>query len=263
MSHLSQTAEEIIELLKVQRRLRSETGCSWDRAQTAQSLKRYLIEESYELLEAIDLNDRSAIQEELGDVLLQVIFHTEIQAEQQRFELIDVVRHLKEKLIRRHPHVFGNEQPVSADDALRNWELIKLEEKKQNGKSGVLSGVPKALPSLQQAYRLGQKASKVGFDWPSFESVWKKVKEETAEFEEAVLQNDPQKMKEELGDLLFSIAQAARFFKENPEEILHAACQKFTQRFEQVEQEVNTSGRSWTAWTADELEAAWQRAKRV
>ncbi|MDA0746347.1 MAG: nucleoside triphosphate pyrophosphohydrolase, partial [bacterium] len=199
-------------LVEIMARLRGPGGCPWDQEQTHQSLKPYLIEEAYELLDAIDAEDDVDIREELGDVLLQVVFHSQLASENKQFTIEEVAETICSKLVRRHPHVFGDVSVAGTADVLKNWEAIKSREKEERGQdASVLSGVPRHLPGLLRALRMQEKAAKVGFDWKHTEEVAGKVREEVEEFLEAHSENDAKKMEEELGDLLFSLVNLARF----------------------------------------------------
>ncbi len=230
--------------------------CPWDRKQTHESLKKYLIEETYEVIDAIDRKDWEALKEELGDLLLQPVFHAKIAEEEGRFNIDDVVDHLCKKLIERHPHVFGEEEARSAEEVLKNWERRKLKKRKS-----VLEGVPKSLPALMRAEKLQKKASKVGFDWKNLKDVEEKVREEWNEFWKASKSGKREEMEHELGDLLFAIVNLARFLKIDPEEALQKANERFIRRFEYVENKVKESGKGWDEFSLEELDRFWEEAK--
>lgn len=238
-------------------RLRAPDGCAWDREQTLQTLKAYLIEETYEVLEAIDL-DAAAHREELGDLLLQVVFQAQIRAEQGTFTIADVAQAIANKLVRRHPHVFGDTQADSAKEALASWERIKASEKPNGG--GRLASIPKAMPALLRAYRSGEKAASVGFDWPDHVGPLAKVEEELAEVKTAI-GGAPSAVREELGDLLFAITNLARHLQVDPEAALQAATTKFHRRFAHVETRLAESGAKHA--TLSELDRYWDEAKRA
>ncbi len=246
-------------LLQVMQELRGPQGCPWDKKQSHHSLIPYLLEESYELIAAIESGKPSSIREELGDVLLQIIFHNQIAEEEKAFSMSDILRELIEKLIRRHPHVFAQDKVQDAEHAIANWEKIKLSEKKPG--ESLLSGVPAQLPALLRAYRLGAKASRVGFDWNHFEEVLAKVEEELLELHQEIKKQDLQKTEEEFGDLLFSLAQCARFLHINPEEALRKSALKFQKRFEWMEARLHEQNRKISEADTQELEALWQEAK--
>ena len=236
--------------------------CPWDRKQTNESLRPNTIEETYELCDALIKDDKKNICKELGDVLLHIIFYAKIGSENGDFDIKDVCDRLCDKLIYRHPHVFGN--TVKADSATQvseNWEQLKLKEK--DGNKSVLSGVPSALPSLIKAYRIQDKASNVGFDWSEREQVWEKVNEEIKEFEAELARNtDATRKEEEFGDLLFSLVNAARLYKINPDNALERTNQKFIRRFNYVEEHTLKQGKSLKETSLEEMDALWNEAKR-
>lgn len=243
--------------------LRSPGGCPWDREQTHASIRKNLIEETYEVLETIDDDDPAAMCEELGDLLLQIMLHSQMEAETGAFDVYDVVAGLNEKLIRRHPHVFGDVGADDADEALRNWNAMKAEEKKNRGidveQLSVLSGVPRDLPGLMKAYKLQKKAAQVGFDWERTEDVYAKIEEEIAELKEA----PEDERLEELGDLLFAVVNLARFLRIDPEEAVTAANRKFTERFGYIERQLRLKGRTFDQTDLTEMENLWQEAKKL
>lgn len=246
--------------------LRSPEGCPWDREQTHESIRKNLIEEAYEVLETIDEDDPDHMQEELGDLLLQIMLHSQMEEELGTFNVYDVIQGLNDKLIFRHPHVFGDRKASDADDALQNWEQMKTEEKRKKGVDvetvSVLDGIPRELPALLRAYKLQKKAAKVGFDWDNIEGVFDKIEEELSELREAVKEGQAQQDQVlELGDLLFAVSNAARFIGTDPEEALMQTNRKFTQRFQFIEQELANQGKSITDSNLEEMEALWQLAK--
>ena len=246
------TFEDLKEIMKELRQ-----KCPWDRKQTHESLKKYLLEEAYEVIDAIERKDWQALKEELGDLLLQPIFHARIAEEEGKFNIDDVVDHLCKKLIERHPHVFGEEKAQSAEEVLKNWEKRKIEKR-----SSVLEGVPKAMPALMRAEKLQKKASKVGFDWSDISQVEEKVKEEWNEFWQALKEGDREKIEHEFGDLLFALVNLARFLKIDPEEALQKANERFIKRFSYIEQKVKESGKRWEDFTLEELDRLWEEAKK-
>jgi tetrapyrrole methylase family protein/MazG family protein len=249
-------------LLSIMSRLRSEGGCPWDREQTRESLKPYLIEEAYEALEAIDGGRPAHIQEELGDVLFQVVFHSQLSRERGEFTMADLLARLNEKMIRRHPHVFAGGRVADADEALSQWERIKRGEGTPDGvPRSALAGVPASLPALLRAQRLQVKAGRVGFDWPGWRAAWPKVGEEMAELERAAEEGDPVRVREELGDLLFSVVNVARLLGVDAEDSLRGAAEKFTRRFNEVEGEMRAAGRSVGEASLEELDRAWEAVK--
>lgn len=248
-------------LVAVMARLRGEGGCPWDREQTPKTLKTYLLEETYETLEAIDGGDPAKLREELGDLLLQVVFLSQIATERGEFDVDEVAAGISEKLIRRHPHVFGGESAADAREAIGRWEEIKNEERRVSGDGSVLSGVPTALPALLRAHRIADKASMVGFDWASAEEVLGKVEEEIAELREALAARDQAAAEEELGDLLFAVASAARHAGVDPEMALQSANRKFTDRFRRVEERLLLRGLRPSKELRDEMERLWASVK--
>jgi tetrapyrrole methylase family protein/MazG family protein len=236
--------------------LRAPDGCPWDREQTHETLRRYLIEESYEAIEAIDNNDMDHLKEELGDVLLQVVFHAQIAEESGAFNFNDVVESIVTKLERRHPHVFGDIQVSSADEVAKNWEAIKAEEKKR---TSVLSGIPEALPGLLHAYKLQRKAARVGFDWPSVDGALDKIKEEIDEIHDAREGNGH--LEEEIGDVLFAIVNVARHYEIDPELALKRTCSKFERRFGYMEDKAASENTYIGDLSLEEQDELWNEAK--
>ena len=235
--------------------------CPWDRKQTNESLRPNTIEEVYELADALMKNDRMNICKELGDVLLHVVFYAKIGSETGDFDIKDVCDKLCDKLIFRHPHVFGEVKADTAEQVTENWEQIKLKEK--DGNKSVLSGVPDALPALIKAYRIQDKARNVGFDWEERTQVWEKVKEEIAEFEQEVDRMDKEKAEAEFGDVMFSLINAARLYKINPDNALERTNQKFIRRFNYLEAHTIKEGRNLKDMTLEEMDAIWNEAKRL
>jgi MazG family protein len=249
-------------LLAIMSRLRGDGGCPWDREQTRESLKPYLIEEAYEVLQAVDESDRDHLVEELGDLLFQVVFHCQIARERSEFTMADVLQRLCDKMVRRHPHVFGERPVADAREALSQWERIKSAEVSADGKPrSTLDGVPNTLPALLRAQRLQVKAARLGFDWPNWQGAWAKVREETAEMEDALGSGDGTRIREELGDLLFSVVNVARLLDIDAEDMLRRAAMKFTSRFREVEAEMVAAGRTVREASAEELDRAWEAAK--
>ena len=251
----------INDLVKIVRVLRSETGCPWDKVQTHESIKKDLLEETYEVMEAIDCKSPEMMQEELGDVLLQVVFHTVLESEQGHFELGDVTSDVCRKLIVRHPHVFGDVNVEGVDDVLRNWDSIKMDTKGQETFTDTLKSVPKNFPALLRAQKLGKRAAKSGLDFENEYDAFEGLKSEVAETE-AVLA-DKQKAAQELGDLMFSCVNVARKLGLDAEELLSQANEKFLDRFEKVESSVTADEKSMTELSAQELDEYWRRAKNV
>jgi tetrapyrrole methylase family protein/MazG family protein len=253
-------------LVEIMARLRGPGGCPWDREQTHATLRPYLVEETYEVLEALDEGSPEAFREELGDLLLQIVFHAQLAAEEGRFTIGDVIESITEKLTRRHPHVFGDAKVKDAGEVLRNWSKIKADEreaKSRGRRRSVLDGVPSSAPALVQAQRLGEKASRVGFDWPAAIDVARKVREEVAELEEAMATGDRARQEEELGDLLLALTSLARLLGLDAEMALRAAVRRFTGRFHFLEGRVREAGRDIHGASAAELEALWDEAKKA
>lgn len=248
-------------LMNLMRRLRAPGGCPWDAEQTHESLKRYLLEETYEVFEAIDKNDPDLLKEELGDLLLQPVFHAAIAEEKGVFTMDDVLEAICDKLVRRHPHVFGEERVKTAEEQVENWERIKKAEKGEERKSAI-AGVPPHLPSLMKAQKITEKASRVGFDWSHVDEVYAKVLEELKEFEETMAERDQERMEAELGDLLFAIVNLGRFLRLDPEEALRKTIARFTRRFEYVEEALHERGTSIRDASLEEMERFWEEAKR-
>lgn len=246
--------------------LRSPEGCPWDREQTHQSIRKNLIEETYEVLETIDEDDPDHMREELGDLLLQIMLHSQMEEETGMFTAYDVIQELNEKLLFRHPHVFGDLNAQDAEAALENWEAMKAEEKRRKGlkpeNMSALSGVPRDLPALMKAYKLQKKAAKVGFDWDSMDGVWAKIEEELAELRASVAEGQPaEEQALELGDVLFSLVNAARFIGADPEEALSRTIAKFVRRFNYVEERLREAGKTPGESNLAEMDALWDEAK--
>lgn len=249
-----------VSLLSLMARLRAEGGCPWDREQTRTSLRPYVIEEAYEVVQAIDEGSPDHLVEELGDLLFQVVFHSQLGAEAGEFTMQDVLDRVCDKMTRRHPHVFGDGAVADSREALAQWERIKQEEGGRDGGS-VLDGVPAALPALLKAQRLQAKASRVGFDWTGWQEAWKKVQEEAGEVHEALTVGDDGRITDELGDLLFSIVNVARLRGMDAEDCLRRASEKFTRRFGKVEAEMKAGGRTVSEASVEDLDRAWEAIK--
>jgi len=292
----SKIGRDFEKLVAVMARLRAPGGCPWDREQTHATLRTYLIEEAYEVLDALDSTDDAKFAEELGDLLLQVLFHAQIAHEEKRFSISDVIREIHDKMVRRHPHVFGTTTAKTAADVLRNWEIIKKEERasKQSSLSNrsrhsersqesllgapgaasapgdsaeapvsVLDGVPRTLPALLEALQLTRKAARIGFDWPNIDGIFAKLTEETEELQTALVhsENDPSRIEGELGDILFVAVNLARFLHVDPELALRKTSAKFTRRFHRMEQFAREKGTTLAQIRREQLESYWDRAK--
>lgn len=243
------------ELVDIMRKLRVE--CPWDKEQTHDSIKSATLEECYEVIEAIDNKDYNELKSELGDLLLHIVFHSVIGEDLNNFTINEVIEDIKNKLIRRHPHVFSNVEVKDNNEIMKNWETIKLQE----GRKSVLEGVPKNLPELHRAFRLQEKASKVGFDWQNKEDVWKKVLEEIKEFHNAEETNDKEKMENEMGDLFFSLINYSRFIGINPENALRRTTNKFVKRFGYIEKKLEEMGKKITESNLEEMDKFWEESK--
>lgn len=248
------------DLLDIMRKLRAPGGCPWDAEQTHESLTRYLLEETYEVIEAIDEQSPQHLKEELGDLLLQPVFHAAIAEEAGTFTMNEVISTLCDKLIRRHPHVFGDLEIKDSEAQVENWEKIKKLEKGDERPSA-LSGVPEHLPALLKAHKISEKASRVGFDWEHADQVFAKVMEELHEFEEAWAGGDPARMEDEMGDLLFAIANLGRFLALNPEEALRKTISRFQKRFRFVEESLLKEGKAMQQASLEEMDLFWEQAK--
>jgi len=254
--------QALVELIA---RLRAPGGCPWDREQSHRSLKPMTIEEAYEVLEAIDDGDDQHLASELGDLLLQVVFHAQIATEESRFTVSDVIRAVSEKMVRRHPHVFGEETASTSGEVLRSWEALKRAEQAERGadtSASMLDSVSRRLPAVMEAYQMATKASRVGFDWPDAAAVLDKVEEELAELRAELRGGDTRAASAEVGDLLFAAVNLARLLGEDPESALKAANRKFRRRFRHVEDRLRESGRSPAESSLDEMESLWAEAKQ-
>jgi tetrapyrrole methylase family protein / MazG family protein len=256
-------AEEVLRLLAIMARLRGPGGCPWDREQTLDSLRPYLLEETYEVLEAIDTGDDHAHLEELGDLLLQVVFQAELKREAGAWTMAEVARGIADKLHFRHPHVFGDVEAADADAAYKSWEKVKAAEKKKSGRprKSILDGVPKAAPSLLRAERVGEKAAHAGFDWPDLAGVRAKVDEEIAELDEALASGDAARVQAELGDVLLTLASLGRHAGVHAEDALRESVERFIGRYQRLEAELSAEGLTAADLEPDVLEARWQSAK--
>ncbi len=272
------TAGEWFEkLVAVQARLRAPNGCPWDREQTHQSLRTYLLEEAYEVLEALESENDAKFAEEMGDLLLQIVFHSQIAREEGRFTVSEVIREIHDKMVRRHPHVFGKTRAKDSAEVLRNWEQIKAEERRSNGNKGdaqageggaqqevsLLDGVSRALPAMLEGFQLTRKASRIGFDWDDAGGVFEKLQEEAEELKKAAGEKDQPRMEEELGDLLFAAVNLSRFLKIDPEIALKKANAKFSRRFRAMERLARKHGREFKDLPREEMEEFWDATKKA
>lgn len=242
--------------------LRGENGCPWDREQTHTSLKSTLIEETYETVEAIDSGDSNHLKEELGDLLLNIMLQAQIADESENFDIYDVIESLTEKLIRRHPHVFGNVDVENADEVVKNWESIKSQEEGYEDRKSVLDGIPNALPSLLRSQKIQKRAARVGFDWDNISDIFNKVVEELDEVNDSIKKNDQDEIELEIGDLLFSVVNLCRFVDLHAEETLRKANRKFIRRFKRMETELNLQGKNISDQSLEELDRIWDEVKK-
>jgi tetrapyrrole methylase family protein/MazG family protein len=254
-------------LVKLQARLRAPDGCPWDREQTHRTLRTYLIEEAYEVLEALESGDDAKFSEELGDLLLQVVFHADIAKDEGRFDVADVIEGVHGKMVRRHPHVFGEKRAKDAKTVLKNWEKIKAEERKAKGgekskkPASLLDGVSHALPGTLEGFQLTRRASRIGFDWDSAEGVLEKLAEEAAELKKEIGSAEPLRIEQEMGDLLFAAVNLSRFLHVDPEIALKKANAKFETRFREMERMARESGKELADVPRAKMEALWEKAK--
>jgi tetrapyrrole methylase family protein / MazG family protein len=256
--------QKFARLLEVMAQLRGEGGCPWDKEQTHLSLKPCLLEETYELLDALDDGDPKKIREELGDVLLQVIFHSQIAGEASRFTIEDVIDQLTDKLVRRHPYVFGGEPlPENAASVLKQRMQIKANEQKHGEAKSALGNVPKAMPALARAQSISRRAAHLGFEWPDIEQVWKKVEEEIRELKEATALGDKTRTGEEVGDLLFTMVNIARFLDVESEEVLAQTVDRFTRRFQHIESRLREANKTFDQSSLEEMDRYWEEAKAL
>ena len=257
------SGEQFDALVRIMERLRADDGCPWDREQTRQTLKPFLIEEAYEVVEAIDEGDPKQIMEELGDLLFQVVFHAQVAAERREFTIGQVLAATADKMVRRHPHVFGDSTASTTREVLEQWEELKREERNAAAAVPVsaLEGVPRELPALLRAQRLQDKASRVGFDWPEISGVTAKIEEELGELKEAMKSAAPEEIEQELGDVLFSLVNLARFLNLSAEEALRKTMTRFTTRFQHMEETLRRDDRRFREVGLEEMERLWQQAK--
>ncbi|MEZ4937386.1 MAG: nucleoside triphosphate pyrophosphohydrolase [Crocinitomicaceae bacterium] len=251
---MEKKVEQFLRLVKIMDELRAQ--CPWDKKQTLESLRHLTIEETYELSDAILDNDFEELKGELGDLLLHIVFYSKIASEKNEFELEDVIEKICDKLVERHPHIYGDVEVQDEEEVKANWERIKL----KSGRKSVLSGVPNSMPSLVKAYRIQEKVKGVGFEWKTSDDVWKKVEEEFQEFKDEVDQNSP-KQEEEFGDLLFSLVNFARFNNINPEDALERTNKKFVKRFQLLEELIKNDSKDMSSMSLEEMDKYWDRAK--
>jgi XTP/dITP diphosphohydrolase len=253
---MDQASKAFARLVKIMDELREQ--CPWDRKQTIHTLRQLTLEETYELVDAITDNDWKGIREELGDLLLHIVFYSRIGLEEKQFTLEEMIDGISKKLIDRHPHIYGDVKVQNDEDVKRNWEQLKLKE----GKKSVLAGVPRTLPAMVKAMRLQEKAKQVGFEWEHRDQVWEKVKEEEAELQAAIASGDKAHIEEEFGDLVFSLVNFARFLNVDPENALELTNKKFTNRFNRMEEKATEQGRNLGIMSLEEMDALWNDIKR-
>ncbi|MBT3182640.1 MAG: nucleoside triphosphate pyrophosphohydrolase [Deltaproteobacteria bacterium] len=256
---MSKTGIKFEELVEIMAKLRSPDGCPWDRKQTYKDIAAHTLEETYEVLDAIDKNDFDGLCEELGDLMLQVVFYSQIANEEKKFTIDDVMERIKRKLIHRHPHVFGDAKVSGSQEVLERWEQLKKEE----GKDSVVGGVPNALPALLKAFRLGEKTSRMGFDWDNADGILAKVEEEAHELHEAKASGNKDDIDHEYGDLLFTMANLGRFLGLDPEGSLRRANKKFIERFKHMENSIKNEGSEMNSLSPDRWEDLWNEAKKA
>ena len=261
MDFINKKSYDFDDLIEIMKYLRAPDGCPWDRVQTHDSIRSNLIEETYEVIEAIDNKDNELMKEELGDVLLQVVFHSEMAAEENAFDINDVINDVCKKLVVRHPHVFGDVKAENSDEALKSRDDVKMKTKSQKSQSEAMDSVSKALPSLMRAEKIQKKAAKVGFDWDKAEDAMEKIPEEFSELKQAVAQGNQDNISEELGDLLFSVVNVSRFLKVDSEKALYDACDKFTDRFKALEALAQSRSIDIKSADIDELNSLWDEVK--
>lgn len=250
------------ELTSIMARLRGDDGCPWDKEQTHTSLKRFLLEETYELLEAIEKNQTEDMEEELGDLLLQILFHCQIASEQGRFNAEQVLLRLKDKLIRRHPHVFSDHHLPNSEAVLQHWVRAKAKEKGTDGETHSLGNLPKAMPALAGAQRAGERASHFGLDWPGLDQVWVKIEEELGELKSVASSRHKGRIAEEMGDVFFSLVNLCRFLDIEAEESLTQCVNRFAQRFSYIQKQLQERGKSFAETSLEELDDIWEEAKK-
>lgn len=258
---MDETLNSLSKLIKITDTLMGEDGCPWDKVQTRESLKPYLVEETYEVLEALDENDPEKIKDELGDLLYQIIFHSKISSLKGEFDFRDVIDNLSEKMVRRHPHVFKDGKLNTPDQVIEQWEDIKKKEKNKKNQKSILDSIPINLPSLIRAQKIQKKAAKKGFDWERINDVFDKLDEEILEFKEAVLSKKNIDIQSEIGDIIFVITNISKFYKIDAEEALRSTNNKFIKRFHYIEQQLEEKGKTLKDSTLEEMEHYWQESK--
>ena len=250
------------ELVNIMKKLRSPQGCPWDKEQTHESIKKYIVEEVYEFIEAIDEADPVKMEDELGDLLFQILFHSQMAEEKGLFDIKDVIRKSSEKMIRRHPHVFADKKLDRPDQVIEQWDSIKKTEHNHRHRKSILDGIPNHMPSLIRASKAQKKVAKVGFDWSSSDQIVDKIYEELEETKQAIKNGNREHIKEEIGDLFFSVVNLARFLKFDAEELSRKSVDKFVRRFKRIEKQLNDNGKSLEESTLEEMDALWNKNKK-
>lgn len=263
MTKQNDEGAKFVKLVSIIRKLREPGGCPWDQAQDEKSLRKYFLEEAYEVLDALHQEDSRALKEELGDMLMEIVFLARVFEEKKKFSIGDALDSINEKMVKRHPHVFGDKRLERADEVSEEWAKIKRQDVKAKKESSLLDYLPRVAPALHLAYEMGRRVSQVGFDWPSPEDVLDKIEEEYQELKKAMKARDKEKMEEEIGDLLFSIANLARHLEINPELALQRTNDKFKKRFNWVEKRLHELGRKWEDTNLQELDSLWEKAKKI
>lgn len=258
---MSETGKAFERLVEIIARLRSEDGCPWDRQQTHQSLKANLLEETCEVVDAIDADDMDELCAELGDLMMQIVFHAQLASERGQFDIEDSMKSIAEKLVRRHPHVFGKAKVASAEEVLHRWDEIKAGEK-GGGRASILDSVPNTMPALARAMEISKRAAKAGFEWPNAEAVEEKLEEEVCELKQELGTGSPERIAEELGDLLFAVVNVARWAKVDAEDALRTMTKRFAVRFREIEEAARASGRRLEDMSIAEMDAVWDRTKQ-
>lgn len=259
---MSETGERFEKLVEIMAKLRSPEGCPWDREQTHESIKENLLEETYEAIDAIDAGDMKDLCSELGDLMMQIIFHAQLAQERGDFDINDSIESINQKLIRRHPHVFGEAEVACSEEVLHQWERIKAGEKGFEHRTSVLDGVPNTLPALARAMEISKRAAKSGFEWPDLSAVVDKLDEEVHELKQELAAGQRERAAEEIGDLLFTIVNVARWMKVDPEDALRTMTKRFGERFRKIEEAARESGCPIEEMTIQEMDAVWDRAKQ-
>lgn len=264
MPEANKAQKELEELLALIRKLRAPDGCPWDRKQKQEDIGKYILEEAYEVIDSLAKKDQQGIQEELGDLLFQILFLAEMGEESGAFTLADVLKKIREKMIRRHPHIFGEKKEITVEEVKENWQQIKKTERTgKGGKENIFSNIPRSLPALKRAQKITAAAAAFGFDWPKTENVLEKIQEELTEFSTALSSNDRDKIQEEFGDLIFTLVNLSRFIKVDAESALTGTTNKFLQRFAFVTNQLTARGKTLAESSLAEMDSLWEEAKKM